>query len=62
MLLEASRELTSEISSVCKSLHLPRVEVLLSLREFREEESKGAFIVCGLYDPVSREILVRYRA
>ncbi|MGC8988443.1 hypothetical protein [Infirmifilum sp.] len=58
MLLEASRELTSEISSVCKSLQLPRVEVLLSLREFHEEESEGVFIVCGLYDPVSREILV----
>ncbi len=58
-LIESSRELTSEISSVCKSLHLPRVKVLLSLREFHEEdeEGKGIFI-CGLYDPVSREILI----
>ncbi|MGC9106724.1 MAG: hypothetical protein ACP5IE_00825 [Infirmifilum sp.] len=38
VLVEASRELTSKISDMCKHFHLPRVKVLLSLREFSEEE------------------------
>ncbi|WP_434730818.1 hypothetical protein WLZ34_03955 [Thermogladius sp. KZ2Tp1] len=58
VLVDASRELTSEISSACRILHLPGVEVLLSLKEFREEESESTLIVCGRYDPVSRGILV----
>ncbi|WP_148683584.1 hypothetical protein [Fervidicoccus fontis] len=58
VLVEASRELTSEISSACRILHLPGVEVLLSLKESQEEEGEGTLIECGRYDPVSREILV----